>query len=211
MAERPGEMDERDVDERFASIIARWDGSAPSGDERPVAAEGATPAADARAEDAPSADGAPSSRQATATPVDDGSATETDAAATDADPVATRPAWVNPSPLDVVVPASSWRTAAEPDDDTRAAAAKAEAALEDEHFEPPPVSLPPQEDLHFWGAVVGLVAGPLMLLYVVFARPFHSTRWFVASVVISLLGFALLVLRQPRNRDEHDSDNGARV
>ena len=57
--------------------------------------------------------------------------------------------------------------------------------------------LPPQEDLHFWGAVIGLVAGPLMLLYVVFARPFHSTRWFVASILVFLIGFGLLVLRQP--------------
>ena len=71
--------------------------------------------------------------------------------------------------------------------------------------------LPPQEDLSFWGAVIGLVAGPLMLLYVVFARPFHSTRWFIAAVVISLVGFALLVLRQPTHRDPTSGDDGARV
>ena len=59
--------------------------------------------------------------------------------------------------------------------------------------------------------VIGLVAGPLMLLYVVFARPFHSTRWFVASVVVSLLGFALLVLRQPAHRDPTSGDDGARI
>ncbi len=209
MAERPGEMDERDVDERFASIIARWEGPAPEGAERPAPADSAEPDAAA-----PAADGAPTSTQAMTAPADEGSASEAAAdppADAAADPAATRPAWVNPSPLDIVLPASSWRTTAEPDDDTRAAAATAEAALEDEHFEPPPVNLPPQEDLHFWGAVVGLVAGPLMLLYVVFARPFHSTRWFVASVAISLIGFALLVLRQPRDRDDHDSDNGARV
>ncbi len=50
-----------------------------------------------------------------------------------------------------------------------------------------------------------------MLLYVVFARPFYSTRWFVAAVAVSLLGFALLVLRQPRDRDETDGDDGARL
>ena len=86
-----------------------------------------------------------------------------------------------------------------------------QAALDEEHFEPPPVDLPPQEDLHFWGAVIGLVAGPLMLLYVVFARPFHSTRWFIAAVVVSLLGFALLILRQPSHRDPTSGDDGARV
>jgi len=210
VAERPGEMDERDVDERFASIIARWDGPAPEGGApapSSAGAEGAEPATPATPSRGPDDDGsgaADTTEAADAT--DDRTGTNTDDA-----PAATRPAWVNPSPLDIVVPASSWRAAAEPDDETKAAAARAEAALEDEHFEPPPVDLPPQEDLHFWGAVVGLVAGPLMLLYVVFARPFHSTRWFVASVAISLIGFALLVLRQPTNRDDHDSDDGARV
>ncbi|WP_377642099.1 hypothetical protein [Oryzobacter terrae] len=208
MAERPGEMDERDVDERFASIIARWDGPVPDGEERaptgrPPEVDRA-PAPPTDVEGTATEDVLPEAPRTTDAPVD----TDADA---DAGPSATRPAWVNPSPLDIVLPASSWRAAAEPDDETKAAAAKAEAALEDEHFEPPPVSLPPQEDLHFWGAVIGLVAGPLMLLYVVFARPFHSTRWFVASVAVSLIGFALLVLRQPRNRDDHDSDDGARV
>ena len=94
---------------------------------------------------------------------------------------------------------------------TEAAAAAAEAALDDDHFEPPEVTLPPQEDLHFWGAVIGLVAGPLMLLYVVFARPFHSTRWFIVAIVVSLVGFGLLILRQPRHRDPTSGDDGARV
>ena len=29
MPDRPGDMDERDVDARFASIVARWDGPVP--------------------------------------------------------------------------------------------------------------------------------------------------------------------------------------
>ena len=110
------------------------------------------------------------------------------------------------------MPASAWRAAEEPDAETAAAAAAAEEALtEDEHFEPPEVVLPPQEDLHFWGAVIGLVAGPLMLLWVVFARPSHSVRWFLVSVLVSLVGFGLLVLRQPKHRDPTSGDNGARV
>ena len=59
--------------------------------------------------------------------------------------------------------------------------------------------------------VIGLVAGPLMLLWVVFARPAHSTRWFIVSVVLSLVGFGLLVLRQPSHRDPTSGDDGARV
>ena len=76
-----------------------------------------------------------------------------------------RSPWVNPSPLDVVVPrvGLAGRRGARRRDGRAAAAAEA-ALTEDEHFEPPEVVLPPQEDLHFWGAVIGLVAGPLMLL-----------------------------------------------
>jgi hypothetical protein len=198
--DRPGDMDERDVDARFASIVARWDGPVPDADHptaddepeylgaEPLTADPAT--GDAGAEDT----------------------TEADAGEPAAPPVAPRAPWVNPSPLDLVVPASAWRAAEPSDPEAQAAAEQAEAALtEDEHFEPPEVVLPPQEDLGFWGAVIGLVAGPLMLLYVVFARPFHSTRWFVAAVVVSLVGFALLILRQPKHRDPTSGDDGARV
>jgi hypothetical protein len=203
--DRPGDMDERDVEARFASIIARWD----------------APVADAERlpHDAPSA---PEAEPDPIEPVSDGDApvddaTEPDAGTPAAPPVTARAPWVNPSPLDVVVPASSWR-AAEPvdpeaEESVAAATEQAEKALaeDDEHFEPPEVELPPQEDLSFWGAVIGLVAGPLMLLWVVFARPSHSTRWFVVSVVVSLVGFGLLILRQPTHRDPTSGDNGARV
>ena len=205
MPDRPGDMDERDVDARFASIVARWDGPVPDADDTP-------------ADDAP---GRSSTDPAPADVVTDGDAPaedttegtgEADAAEPAAPPVTPRSPWVNPSPLDVVVPASAWRAAEPTDPATQAAASEAEQALEeDEHFEPPEVVLPPQEDLHFWGAVIGLVAGPLMLLWVVFARPSHSTRWFVVSVVVSLIGFGLLILRQPKHRDPTSGDNGARV
>ena len=59
-------------------------------------------------------------------------------------PPAPRSPWVNPSPLDVVVPSSAWRAPEPSDAATEAAAADAEAALDEEHFEPPPVNLPPQ-------------------------------------------------------------------
>lgn len=196
MPDRPGDMDERDVDARFASIVARWDGPVPDADTVSDDEPGAT--ADAGAETAATQEG-------------EGEATA-DAGEPVPPPVAPRAPWVNPSPLDVVVPPSAWRSAEPMDATTEAAAEAAEAALADEeHFEPPEVVLPPQEDLHFWGAVIGLVAGPLMLLWVVFARPDHSTRWFIVSVVVSLVGFALLVLRQPAHRDPTSGDDGARV
>ena len=47
MPERPGDMDERDVDARFASIIARWDEPAAQGGD--PTAETTTTAPDAGA------------------------------------------------------------------------------------------------------------------------------------------------------------------
>ena len=58
MPDRPGDMDERDVDARFASIVARWDGPVPDADDTP-------------ADDAPgraSTDPAPPTRSPTVTP-----------------------------------------------------------------------------------------------------------------------------------------------
>ncbi|HSO65555.1 MAG TPA: hypothetical protein VLQ78_10685, partial [Ornithinibacter sp.] len=176
--------------------------------------DGSSEAAAGPPEDALPADALPED----ATPAGGAARHDPEADAGEPAPPATPPSpWVNPSPLDLVVPASAWRAAEPTDSRTAAAAAAAEASLEDdlapdeEHFEPPEVVLPPQEDLHFWGAVIGLVAGPLMLLYVVFARPFHSTRWFVAAVLVSLVGFALLILRQPKDRDPTSGDDGARI
>lgn len=79
----------------------------------------------------------------------------------------------------------------------------------DEHFVPDPVELPPQEDLHFWGIVVGLVAGPLLLLWALLFGAGHSRWWPWIGAALTLGGFALLVLRQPKDRDE--DDDGARV
>jgi hypothetical protein len=204
--DRPGDMDERDVDARFASIVARWDGPVPDADDTPADdAPGRSSTDPALADELTDGD-------APAEDTDETAVGEPDAGEPAAPQSTPRSPWVNPSPLDVVVPSSAWRAAEPADPETQAAAAEAEKALEeDEHFEPPEVVLPPQEDLHFWGAVIGLVAGPLMLLWVVFARPSHSTRWFIVSVVVSLLGFGLLVLRQPKHRDPTSGDNGARV
>ena len=215
MPDRPGDMDESDVDARFASIVAQWEGSVPDAD-HDGDREGVDPASE-NGPDAVAPPGAPVTderdfRRLATQPDEQAEPDRGEHAA----PAVPPSPWVNPSPLDVVVPSSAWRVPEPTDPATEQAAAEAEAALEESareepHFEPPEVVLPPQEDLSFWGAVIGLVAGPLMLLYVVFARPFHSTRWFIAAVVISLAGFALLVLRQPTHRDPTSGDDGARV
>lgn len=80
---------------------------------------------------------------------------------------------------------------------------------EEEDFEPEPVILPPQEDFHFWGIVVGLVGGGLLLLYVALTGASTSSWWFLGAVGLFVGGFALLILRQPRERDT--TDDGTRL
>jgi len=83
---------------------------------------------------------------------------------------------------------------------------------DDEHFEPfPTAPLPPQDDHQFWGIIVGLVAGPVLLLWLVMFRPDVSDWWTLGALGLTVGGFVLLVLRQPRDRDHDDPDNGARV
>lgn len=83
-------------------------------------------------------------------------------------------------------------------------------AEDDDHFEPGPVQLPPSEDLGYWGAIVGLVGGPLLMVWIALTGPFYRGWWILGAIVLFLGGFALLVMRQPRQRDPFD-DDGARV
>ena len=208
MPDRPGDMDERDVDARFASIVARWDGPVPDVDQAPPTTSPSAP--EARARVPPTAVAGRTHR------ADD--ATEPDAAEPAAPPVAPRAPWVNPSPLEVVVPPPAWRAAEpttrrprkRPPPPPRQRRTRRCAETTSTSSRPRSCS-PRRRTCSFWGAVIGLVAGPLMLLWVVFARPSHSTRWFVVSVVVSLVGFGLLILRQPTHRDPTSGDNGARV
>ncbi len=83
---------------------------------------------------------------------------------------------------------------------------------DDAHFVPGPTApLPPHEDLHFWGIVVGLVAGPLLLLWLVIVRPAVSPLWTWLALALCAGGFVLLVLRQPSDRGGDGPDDGARV
>lgn len=83
-------------------------------------------------------------------------------------------------------------------------------ADDDEGFTPPPPApLPPLSDRLFWGAIAGLVLGPLGLLWLVLTQ---SGGFWSMALVISLTvgGFACMVLRQPNERG-YDPENGARV
>ena len=79
----------------------------------------------------------------------------------------------------------------------------------EEHFEPPPVAPLPVGDLQFWGIIVGMGGGPLLLMYLMFFNRGAGTSWILASIALSVGGFALLVSRLPSQQE--DDDDGARL
>jgi hypothetical protein len=206
-------MSDRDVDAEFADIIARWDEveSLPDAPESRVSGTGGDTGQDT-GQDAGSDTLAGSERP-------DGSSRD-DSSPDGSGPRAT---GVNPSLQPRINPPPNrpfvvWRGAEQP------GPAEAEQAPDpvelrglqdeddDEHFEPGPTApLPPQEDLQFWGIIVGLVAGPLILLWLVLFRPNVSDWWTLGALGLTVMGFVLLVMRQPHDRTEDDPDNGARV
>lgn len=197
-------MSDRDVDAQFADIVAHWDEVAPDPQTH-----------QARQAPAPEEAG---------TGPDRGSEGGTDGeGGTDRDTTppesrsSVNPSPLNPSPVEPVTPPPMlggipvWRgaTTTPPSDGDKTSKATPD---DEDHFEPGPTApLPPQEDLHFWGIVVGLVAGPLLLLWLVIVRPDVSGWWTLGALALTVGGFVLLVLRQPSSRDEDDPDNGARV
>ena len=182
-----------DADAIFADIVAHLSDEAvePEGLGAPwldnATAHNAT-ADDATGDDA-TADGATA----------DGAA---DASATDLPPgggwlpVNLPPALPLPGHPDVIPIPQVWR-AHEVDDEY------------EEHFEPPPVAPLPVGDLQFWAIIAGMTGGPLMLLYLVLFNRDAGSDWILASIALSVVGFALLILRLPRERE--DDDDGARL
>lgn len=83
---------------------------------------------------------------------------------------------------------------------------------EDEHFIPPDPPPLPAGDLHFWGILVGLLGGPLILFLAhgLGLPVLRDPLWTWLGLGLSLGGFALLVLRLPTRRDD-DPSGGARV
>lgn len=80
---------------------------------------------------------------------------------------------------------------------------------EDDHFVPPPVPPLPAGDLHFWAILVGLVGGPLLVVLSAVV-PVLDTGWAGLGAALTVAGFVLLVLRQPRDRGS-GGDWGAQV
>ena len=79
---------------------------------------------------------------------------------------------------------------------------------EDDHFVPPRPDPLPAGDLHFWAILTGLVVGPL-LVFLSAIVPVLDRVWTFVGAALTITGFVLLVLRQPRYR--RDDDWGARV
>lgn len=203
-------MNDRDIDAEFDAIVAHWDDediapprprtvqdittayaalSRPEVDAPPPPDE---PPDDAAIDDRGREDGAP--EDAAPAPADPALA---DAAAAAPEAAVTGSPATGRSTEHVVGP-EAWRQGPSIDD-------------EDDHFEPPPVQLPPGEDIGYWGALIGLVGGPLVLLWVILSKPFYASWWTLGAILMFFGGFALLVMRQPKDRDPFDGDDGARV
>jgi hypothetical protein len=176
------EQPERDLDKEFEDLIARWDVTAPFDDSY---GDGR---ADEPGPDSTAPPAGPDRREPSAPPVRDPGP-------------ATPPPGVN-----------IWRGPTvwlPPEGPGSGAAPAPEEDEEQDEFQPEPVVLPPQEDLHFWAIVVGLVGGGLLLLYVALTGVSTSSWWFLGAVALFVGGFALLILRQPRERDT--TDDGTRL
>lgn len=125
----------------------------------------------------------------------------------------TIPSAINPPPAISVTPPRPaldvpvWRGAGEQTYDEIL-----DEVEDSDHFEPPPPRpLPPQEDLHFWGSMIGLVTGPLLLLWLVLFDPNVAGWWLWLALGLTVGGFLLLVMRPDSEDDDGDYGNGAVV
>lgn len=196
-------MSDRDVDAEFADIVSHWDEVESLPD--------STGAADRDGAERGVVDRDGVDRDG----VDRDGVEHEDVERTAVNPPLTpAPSPTNPAPTGPFV---VWRGAeqappAERQDEQAAPDPLELLDSDDDHFEPGPTApLPPQEDLQFWGIIVGLVAGPLLLLWLVLFRPDVSSWWTLGALAMTVGGFVLLVMRQPHSRDDTDPDNGARV
>jgi len=182
------DQDRSELDAQFADIVAHWDedGTEP------------TPWPAMLAEDRvenPAADPA----SATADPASASTAGQDVPAAAKPPEEKPDPPPASETPLvlpELVLP-EQWRVHTPPEEP-------------EEHFEPPPPEPLPAGDLQFWGILVGLTGGPLLLLYLILFDRYASGLWLLLAISLTVGGFGLLVARLPRQRDD-DDDDGARL
>lgn len=198
-----------DYDARFADIVARWsEATTSTAANAPVTDVARTdaPRIEAPRIDAPRTDASGTDASAIGSPVSDPTRAP-DPSAPRAVPFP-RPtgeigdapdgrSGVNP-PLSSARPPVPWRQhtpAPEPDED----------------FTPAPPAPLPHGDLGFWGALLGVTLGPLWLIYLVVTNPYGSRLEMGLALVMAVGGFALIVARLPRRRDEDDLDDDGAV
>ncbi len=80
----------------------------------------------------------------------------------------------------------------------------------DDHFTPAPTEPLPAGDLQFWGIVLGLTLGPLLLFLSASVPAFAGGPWALIGSLATIAGFVLLVLRPPRSGPGADA-SGAQV
>ncbi|CAN7465797.1 hypothetical protein [Knoellia sp. LjRoot47] len=207
-------MNDRDIDAEFDAIVAHWDDDAATPPPpRTVQDITAAYAVLSRPETDPG-DAVAGSEDEPETDTESGDDARSGQAPADtAGPKPAPQAW----PLTAPSAPAGPRPEVTPDA-SDSAEPEAEAwrqgpstADEDDHFEPPAVTLPPGEDLGYWGALLGLIGGPLLLLWVVVSQPFYAGWWTLGAILLFFGGFALLVMRDPSDRDPWSDDDGARV
>ncbi len=82
----------------------------------------------------------------------------------------------------------------------------------EEDFHPAPPAPLPRNDLGFWGATIGVVVGPLWLIFLVVTDPYGSRLLMGLALALTLGGLALIVARLPsRSLRDDDDDDGAVV
>ncbi|MDO5711021.1 MAG: hypothetical protein Q4P32_04680 [Micrococcales bacterium] len=192
--QRSGRDDPLDYEARFADIVARWETDSPSGQDHSAAesprAHPMDPPSGTETEHAPSDDGAAPSQSPApgSTPHDaDGRSTPHDADGG----AGGRNAGDGLGPQN-----TPWRQHIPPPEP-------------DEDFVPPRPAPLPRNDLGFWGAMLGLIVGPLWLIYLVVTDPHGSRLPIGLSLAMTVGGFALVVARLPRrarSSDESDDD-----
>jgi hypothetical protein len=228
-------VNDRDLDDEFARIIAGWDAeapdplprraAAPDADAVPVDADATAPggATDAAPTDAAPADAAPTAGAGPdeaptvgAGPAPEGESATPSAATPSASGPGGAPGGVTGSDaLDLPIAPTTphvWRGGTPTRDDSDAAPDEVGSdGADDDHFVPPSeIDLPSAEtDPMFWAIVGGLVGGPLLLLYILFFDRDGSGWWVVTALAMIVVGFVLLVLRGGTERDPFD--DGTRV
>ncbi|MEJ5915448.1 hypothetical protein [Pseudokineococcus sp. 1T1Z-3] len=197
-----------DVDAAWAEIVARWEqppGSRPAGERGSSAGDGARPVVEdqqAPPEAAPAAeDGSAADAAAEGTPDADAAAEQV------SDPPAADEATPEPAPAPTPAP-RGWADDAVAGD-RRPTPREPEPEPED-HFVPPPLPPTPPVTPLVRAAWVGALGGPALLLVCALVWRDAPTLVVVAGVAAFVAGFAVLVSRLPRSRDE-DGDDGAVV